>query len=128
MDVEALLGQPVADLTYLDNPVRFSVNENHNDDELITEIDWETAPLVSTRQWLSAPGPGTLLLHVEGYIESLIVKTSERQYYLSVYLDDENNLEFQEWEYFDYLIYHLVERAAGNDPLSYTDFSEVYIP
>ena len=28
MDVEALLGQPVADLMYSDNPVRFSVNEN----------------------------------------------------------------------------------------------------
>ena len=56
MDVEALLRLPIiADLMYHDNPVRISVNEDHSDDELITEIDWENAPLVSTRQWLSAP-------------------------------------------------------------------------
>jgi hypothetical protein len=42
---------------------------------------------------------------------------------LSMYLDKQHNLQFQKWNYFDYLVYHLVERAAGAKPMSFADYS-----
>lgn len=127
MDVQALLGQTVADLFPSNEPISLSVVKDFVENDLfIKEIDWKTAPQVLDRAWLSMPGPGVLLITREGYSESILDKLPNNQFYLSVYLDDQHNLEFQEWEYFDYLIYCLVERAASAKPLSYSDFSELY--
>ena len=127
MDVQALLGQTVADLFPSYEPISLSVvNHSVESESLIKEIDWATAPPVLDRAWLSMPGPGELLITRKGYSESILDKLPNRQFYLSIYLDNQHNLAFQEWEYFDYLIFCLVEQAAGAEPISYSDFSELY--
>ena len=127
MDVQALIGQTVGDLIPSDNPVDLSVDDFFaRDDPLVTEIDWTSAPQVLERAFLIGPGPGTPLIRREGYVETVLYKLSNNEFYLSVYLDEQHNLAFQEWEYFDYLMYHLVERSAGAEPLSFTEFSAVF--
>lgn len=124
MDVEALIEQPVADLMTSDNPVYLEVDELFGkNDPLTTEIDWINAPEVHERAFLSRPGPGKPLIRVKGYTEVVLDKITDKEFYLSVYLDEQHNLQFQEWKYFDYLIYYLVERAAGSEPMSFADYS-----
>ncbi len=54
--------------------------------------------------------------------------------YLTNYIDPQThktasfNPQIQEWAYFNYLIYHLVERAAGQDPLSFADYPVSPVP
>ncbi len=38
------------------------------------------------------------------------------------------NPQIQEWAYFNYFIYHLVERAAGETPLSFADYPASPVP
>jgi O-antigen/teichoic acid export membrane protein len=38
------------------------------------------------------------------------------------------NPQIQEWAYFNYLVYHLVERAAGQEPLSFADYPASPVP
>lgn len=123
LDVQTLIGQPVAGLMKSDNPVSLEVDEFFGkDDPLISEINWAGAPQIRERAFLSRPGPGEPLVRVDGYAEVILDKITDREFYLSVYLDKDHNLQFQKWKYFDYLIYHLVERAAGAKPLSFLDY------
>lgn len=124
LDVQTLIGQPVAGLMKSDNPVNLQVDKFFGkDDPLISEINWADAPQIRERAFLSGPGPGNPLIRVNGYAEVILVKITDKKFYLSAYLDEQHNLQFQEWKYFDYLIYHLVERAAGAEPVTYTDYS-----
>jgi O-antigen/teichoic acid export membrane protein len=52
----------------------------------------------------------------------------ERVFVLTSWLTEESNLQIQEWGYFNYLIYHLVERAAGEIPMSFADYPASPIP
>jgi hypothetical protein len=39
-----------------------------------------------------------------------------------------DNPQFQEWAYFNYLVYNLVERSAGHTPLSFADYAASPVP
>jgi len=41
---------------------------------------------------------------------------------------NKNNPQFQEWAYFNYLVYHLTMRASGNTPLSFADYPASPVP
>jgi len=123
IDVQALLGDTVGDLMINNNPVSVEVDEFFGkDDPLITEIDWQNAPQIRERAFLMGPRLGEPLVRVQKYNEVILAKITDTQFYLSAYLDEQHNLEFQKWKYFNYLIYHLVERAAGGDPFSFADY------
>jgi len=124
LDAQALLGQTVASWAISDHPVSLEVDGFFGkDDPLVTEIDWTTAPQIRERAFLSRPGPGKPLIRVNGYIEVVLEKITDKEFYLSAFLDERYNLQFQEWKYFDYLIYHLVERAAGAEPMTFAEYS-----
>ena len=48
-------------------------------------------------------------------------------YVLTAFLDDANT-EFQQWPYFNYLLYHLAEQSAGRSPLSFADYPASPVP
>ena len=129
-DVEVLFGYPVSSLINAEITVTLVVDEYlGKNDPLINEIDWNDAPQIRDRALIMTSAPGKPLIRVNGYVEVVIGeigKTSERKIALEVFLDEQHNMKFQEWRYFDYLIYHLVERAAGAEPLSFTDFTQRY--
>lgn len=129
-DVEVLFGYPVSSLINAEITVTLVVDEYlGKNDPLINEIDWNDAPQIRDRALIMTSAPGKPLIRVNGYVEVVIGeigKTSERKIALEVFLDEQHNMKFQEWRYFDYLIYNLVERAAGAEPLSFTDFTQRY--
>ncbi|MGE5375651.1 MAG: lipopolysaccharide biosynthesis protein, partial [Bacteroidota bacterium] len=49
------------------------------------------------------------------------------QYIFSAFLG-EYNPQIQEWAYFNYLVYALVEQAAGNTPVSFADYHASPVP
>ena len=129
-DVEVLFGYPVSSLINAEITVTLVVDEYlGKNDPLINESDWNDAPQIRDRALIMTSAPGKPLIRVNGYVEVVIGeigKTSERKIALEVFLDEQHNMKFQEWRYFDYLIYNLVERAAGAEPLSFTDFTQRY--
>jgi len=42
--------------------------------------------------------------------------------------DDDTNPQIQQWAYYNYLIYHLAARAAGQQPLSFADYPGSPVP
>ncbi len=49
-------------------------------------------------------------------------------YLLTAWLSGEANPQIQDWGYFNYLIYSLVERSAGATPLSFADYPDSPVP
>jgi len=146
-EVGTLLGVQVA-LELHDEPLSLTAAQ-HVDDPLVTEIVWTSAPQVRERFVLTAgqgqagqgqagqgqAGQGqalplqALVLGFED--ESLVLGTCQVGagwvYVFTAFLD-EANPQFQGWAYFNYLIYHLVARAAGQTPLSFADYPGSPVP
>jgi O-antigen/teichoic acid export membrane protein len=59
--------------------------------------------------------------------EWILWRAKTNIYIFQAFLDDANP-QIQEWAYFNYLIYHLVERAAGRTPLSFADYPVSPVP
>ena len=124
-DVEVLFDYPVTALIPSEDPVNLVVDEYFaKDDPLVEEINWNDAPQVRERAFIMTSAPGNPFIRVDGYNEVVVGEIAERIFAVDVFLDEQHNLEFQEWKYFDYLIYHLVERAAGAKPMNYADYSK----
>jgi len=127
-DVETLFDYPVSALIPSEEPVNLAVDKYFGkNDPLVKEINWNDAPQIRDRAFIMSSAPGKPLIRVDGYVEVVIGevgKTSERKFAIDLLLDEEHNLQFQKWKYFDYLVYHLVERAAGAEPMTFTDYSE----
>lgn len=121
-DVEVLFDYPVGAMIPSEEPVDLAVDEYlAKDDPLVKEIDWNTSPQVRERAFIMGIF-GNPIIRVDGYNEVVVCKAAEKIFSIDVFLDEQHNLKFQEWKYFDYLIYHLVERAAGAKPMGYADY------
>jgi O-antigen/teichoic acid export membrane protein len=97
---------------------------------LAVEAVWNSAPQVRARLALSGanltplaqghPG-GELVLGGRAWDGGAL-------YVLTPFLDSDNNPQIQEWAYFNYLVYALVMRAAGLQPLSFADYPGSPVP
>lgn len=135
MAVQELLGFPV-ELEYVETPVSL-VAAPGQDDPVIRQIVWNSAPQVRERLILVSSHSDLLPL-VVGYQEDYLALGSLRLpesqvFFLAVQLNatDENkqpNKPFQEWAYFNYLIYHLTMRAAGETPTSFAQYAGSPVP
>ena len=124
-DVEVLFDYPVTALIPSEDSVNLVVDEYFaKDDPLVKEINWVSAPQVRERAFIMTSAPGNPFIRVDGYNEVVVGEITEKIFAIDVYFDEQHNLQFQEWKYFDYLIYHLVERAAGAEPKNYADYSK----
>src|SRR5512140_1084402 len=123
--VSRLLGLPLT-LQRRDNPV--SLSPLPVNDPLVTGIAWNGAPQV--RERFDVETPVSSVEPLIGAYESgswILWQGHPHQYILNAFLDDAN-LQIQEWAYFNYLIYHLVERAAARTPLSFADYPASPVP
>ena len=97
-------------------------------DPLINDIAWNGAPQVRERFDIETPISSVQPLIVgferPGWV---LWQGHPHQFILNAFLDTANS-QFQEWAYFNYLIYHLVERAAGRVPLSFADYPASPVP
>ncbi len=127
-ELEVLFKYPVTGLGLIENPATLVADEVYGKgDPLITEINWNDAPQIRERAVILTSAPGKQFVRIDGFVEvflGTIGRDSERKFAIDAFLDEQHNLQFQEWKYFNYLIYHLVERAAGSEPMSYADYSK----
>lgn len=126
-EVEALLGFPVT-LTPRENPLSLVAAEGQ-DDPILTNIVWTSAPQVRQRAEVQTPISALTPL-VVGFEDGSGVLWSAlggRAYIFNAFLDKANP-QFQSWAYFNYFIYHLTMRAAGRTPLSFADYAASPVP
>ena len=127
-DVIELLSAPVT-LTKKDNALSLEPI-NGITASVLKDILWSSAPQVRERFSLNGGGLRTL---VNGFEDgSLVLGTKTvgtgQVFVLSAFLDDKTNLELQQWPYFNYMIYHLAETAAGRAPLSFANYPGSPVP
>lgn len=124
-DVTTVTGLPLT-LTPRSQPV--SPIELDVEDTITRDITWNGAPQVRDRFEVQTPLSSVQPL-VTGYEtgEWLLWQARPGVYIFNVFLDDVNP-QIQEWAYYNYLLYHLVERAAGQTPLSFADYPASPVP
>jgi O-antigen/teichoic acid export membrane protein len=136
-DMETISGIPVT-LTEKTNAV--SLTEIKINDPLVKEIIWNGAPQVRERMDVSTPLSSVQPL-VTAYEDGEWILWAGNQpnvYIFTAYLANTTdpqtqktvtyNPQIQEWAYFNYLVYHLIERAAGQTPLSFADYPASPVP
>ena len=99
------------------------------DDPVLKEIIWNGAPQVRERYTVTTPVSAVQPL-VSAYEFGDWVLWSahgDRVFIFNAFLD-ESNPQIQEWAYFNYFIYHLTIRAAGQTPLSFADYPASPVP
>jgi O-antigen/teichoic acid export membrane protein len=125
--VSSLFGEPVK-LDKKDDALSLSPVAG-NTDSVLKDVLWTSAPQVRERFALTGGGLSPLVTGFEDH--SLILGTTKigagQVFVLTAFLNG-TNTEFQQWPYFNYLIYHLAERAAGRTPLSFADYAASPVP
>jgi len=136
-DVETVSGVPV---TLTEKKDAVSLTEIKIDDLLVKQIIWNGAPQVRERietvTPLSSVQPLVTAYESDAWI--LWVGNQPKIYFFNAFLTNSIdpqtqktttfNPQIQEWAYFNYLFYHLVERAAGHTPLSFADYPGSPVP
>ena len=126
--VGELLGGTVS-LLKKDDPLSLAALAG-SQDSVVKSVIWDSAPQVRERFVLSGGGLAPL---VTGFGDNSLVLGSQKigtgqAYVLTAFLDNTTNTEIQQWPYFNYLVYHLAERAAGRTPLSFADYPGSPVP
>lgn len=125
-DVTAVCGIPVA-LTPRSEPVSPTASPNITD-SLVDEIAWNSAPQVRERfevHTTASFAHPLVVAYEDG--EWLLWQASPQVFVFSAFLDNANP-QIQEWAYFNYFIYHLVERAANRQPLTFAEYPASPLP
>jgi O-antigen/teichoic acid export membrane protein len=136
-DVETVTGIPVS-LAERTDPA--SLTEIKVDDPLVKQIIWNGAPQVRDRFDVATPISSVQPLVMSYEDNSWVLWNAKGgkvfifNAFLTTYVDPQTqetktfNPQIQEWAYFNYLIYHMVERAAGQTPLSFADYPGSPVP
>jgi O-antigen/teichoic acid export membrane protein len=105
------------------------VNTKGVQDPILTEIVWNGAPQVRERsivEGLDSQAREIVSTYETG--EGILWQVSGRIFLFTPWLSGGANPQIQEWGYFNYLIYHLVERAAGAVPVSFAAYPASPVP
>ncbi|HSB66162.1 MAG TPA: hypothetical protein VLD65_06255 [Anaerolineales bacterium] len=98
-------------------------------DSLVEDILWTSAPQVRQRNLIVGSNFTSLVV---GYEDGSLILGSQQigqgRFYLFTAFLNADNPQFQEWSYFNYLVYHLVENAAGRIALSFSKYPASPVP
>jgi O-antigen/teichoic acid export membrane protein len=100
------------------------------DDPISRQIVWNGAPQVRARDQVLTPISSVQPL-VTGYENGdwLIWSNAARKtFVVDFFLGADDNPQFRDWAYYNYLIYHLVARAAGRTPESFAQYPGSPVP
>jgi O-antigen/teichoic acid export membrane protein len=137
VDMETISGIPVMLIEMTD---AVSLTEIKIDDPLVKQIIWNGAPQVRDRMGTLTPLSSVqpIVTEYESGEWVLWAGNHPNIYFFNAFLtnypDPQSqksftyNPQIQEWAYFNYLIYHLVVRAAGQTPLSFADYPASPVP
>jgi O-antigen/teichoic acid export membrane protein len=123
--VSGVLGIPLTLKPHEDAVSLTGININ---DPLLTEIVWNGAPQVRERFEMQTPVSSVqpLVTAFENG-EWILWQARPNEFVITAFLDGANP-QIQEWAYFNYLIYHLTKRAAGQSPLSFAAYPSSPVP
>ncbi len=124
--VEDVTGIPLT-LRAADNPISVTQAKGSSD-ALVNGIMWNSAPQIRERYQVESP-VSSLTPLVTGYESGdwILFSHRERVFVWTAFLG-ESNSQIQEWAYFNYLIYHLTMRAAGEIPLTFAAYPASPVP
>ena len=125
--VQTALGIP---LTLEPRSDAISLTNMRFKDPLVSEIIWNGAPQVRERSNIETPISSVQPL-VSAYEDGGWVLWSAhggRAFIFNAFLTDGFNPQIQDWAYFNYLIYHLAVRLAGQTPFSFADYPVSPVP
>ncbi|MCU0485238.1 MAG: hypothetical protein MUC85_03915, partial [Anaerolineales bacterium] len=107
-----------------------SLTEIEVDDPLTREVIWNSAPQVRERIDVMHPISSVQPLAVAYESGDWILwQVRPTVFVINAILESEQtNPQLQQWAYFNYLVYHLVSRAAGEAPLSFADYPGSPLP
>ncbi len=126
-EASALLGQTVT-LTQTEEAVSL-VDTSGESDLLSTEIAWNGAPQVRERALISGlDSQARTVVSTYEKNDGVLYILSGNRFVFTPSLSEEANPQIQEWGYFNYFIYHLVERAAGATPMAFADYPASPVP
>jgi len=128
VDVQTLLGIPVT-LERQDAPVSLTAVKGL-DDPVTQQVIWNGAPQIRERDIVVTPISSVQPL-VVGYEDASWLLWSARKgkaFVFNGFLSAGSNPQIQEWAYYNYLIYHLTVRAAGQTPASFADYPGSPVP
>jgi O-antigen/teichoic acid export membrane protein len=100
------------------------------DEPIRRQIVWNGAPQVRERDRVETPF-STVQPLVMGYEDGswLIWRLqSPNAFIVDFYLGRDDNRQFREWAYYNYLIYNLVMRAGGRTPLDFAEYPGSPVP
>jgi O-antigen/teichoic acid export membrane protein len=125
-EVSTLLGEPLL-LDQQEQAVSL-VNVKHNDDPILQQIVWTSAPQVRERFVITS----SLTPLVIGFEDNTLVlgeKTvgAGKVFVFTAFLEN-SNPQIQDWAYFNFLIYHMVQRSAGRQPATFADYGGSPVP
>ncbi len=126
-DIETIAGVPVTIARHEDAVSLTGLTGS--DDELVTGIVWNGAPQVRERTETI-----TVLSSVQPLVSSyetgewILWQARDKIFLFNAHLSGGSNPQIEEWAYFNYLIYSLVERAAGRTPLSFAAYPASPVP
>ena len=126
--VSGLLGYPLT-LEKQTDPVS-PTNLNGVNDPLLTEIVWNGAPQVRDRYVVTTPVSSVQPL-VVGYEDNEWIAWSARggkDFVFNAFLTNDFNPQIQQWAYFNYMIYQMSWRAAGQSYQSFADWPGSPVP
>jgi O-antigen/teichoic acid export membrane protein len=111
-----------------EEPLSLNIPASSND-PIDKEIVWTSAPQVRQRYLLTGSGFTPL---VSGFEDGSLVlgkmSLGSGQVYLFTAFLNGDNPQFQDWAYFNYLTYYLVESSAGHTPLSFAKYPASPVP
>ena len=122
-----LLGENIS-LVYREDPLSLK-SASSALDPLLKDILWTSAPQVRQRFLING---SKLTPLVSGYEDGSLVLGSLQAgqgnvYLLTAFLNNDNP-QFQEWSYFNYLVYHLVQSAADRSAMSFSKYPASPVP
>ena len=94
-------------------------------DPLLTGVSWNSAPQVRERSAVEGTGLLPLVVTESG---ELIIGRRGAMTLVTPWLTGQTNSDFQEWPYFNYLAYHLVQSAAGRSVTPYSAYESAPVP
>ncbi len=113
----------------LDTAVSFQAIPSSGD-PIGRQIVWNGAPQVRERAAIETPISSVQPL-VNGFEDGswLIWSIPQKKtFVVNFYLEARDNPQFRDWAYYNFLIYHLVTRAAGRTPEDYAQYPGSPVP
>jgi O-antigen/teichoic acid export membrane protein len=103
-----------------------------NDDVLSGAITWRSAPELRARTLIANPNllrPIVTTAELQGIIQRVRGRAGTQALIIGAWMSHPANAQWQNWPYFDYLIYRLIADAAGADRVfSFADYPQSPTP